>query len=70
MQQTASKHELSENLRKRILLLTREKGLRALADKIGVSPQTLASIAAGIWANASTVALVERRLAELATEEG
>lgn len=71
MQQTTSKpHELPEHLRQRIILLTREKGLRALANRIGISPQTLASIAAGIRANSSTVALVERRLAELTKEEG
>lgn len=70
MQQTTNKnHRLPDLLREKLLLLVQRKGLRAAADEIGVSPQTLASAAAGIRANASTVALVERRLAELASEE-
>jgi hypothetical protein len=71
MQRAASKsHELPKALRRRLVHLSQARGLRALADQIGVSPQTLASLAAGIRANASTVALVERRLAELATDGG
>ena len=41
-----------------------------MATTIGVSPQTLASVAAGLRVNASIVALVERRLAELDPDVG
>jgi hypothetical protein len=72
MKQAASskQHELPSDRRQRLVDLARTRGLRALADEIGVSPQTLAAIAAGIKVNASSVALVERRLAELPNEEG
>jgi len=66
MQQAVSKrHELAIEQRARLVELTRARGLRALAAQIGISPQTLASVAAGLRAHASTVALVERRLVEL-----
>jgi len=71
MQRTANKsHKLPARLRRVLVDLAEQRGLRAVADQVGVSPQTLAAVAAGIAANASTVALVERRLAELATEGG
>jgi hypothetical protein len=71
MQKAASKpHELPKALRRRLVDLSRTRGLRAVASQIGISPQTLASLAAGIRANASTVALVERRLAEIDIEKG
>ena len=63
--EASSRHELPQHLRQQLVELGRQKGLRALAATIGVSPQALASVAAGLRANASIVALVERRLAEL-----
>jgi hypothetical protein len=71
MQRAANnRHELPAHLRQRLVELGRRSGLRALATTIGVSPQTLASVAAGLRVNASIVALVERRLAELDLELG
>jgi hypothetical protein len=70
MQQPASNpHELSTELRHRLLELVRSRGLRRVSSDVGVSPQTVASLAAGIRVHASMVALVQRRLAEILTAE-
>jgi hypothetical protein len=60
-----NRHELPARLRQRLVELGHRMGLRALATTIGVSPQALASVAAGLRVHTATVALVELRLAEL-----
>jgi len=56
--------------RQQIVALVEARGASAAAALVGVHTQTLASLAAGFAAHRSTVGLVERRLAELATEGG
>lgn len=56
--------------REQIVALVEARGAAAAAALVGVHTQTLASLAAGFAAHRSTVGLVERRLAELATEGG
>jgi hypothetical protein len=59
---------LSKTHRRHLGRLIAARRLRPLATVIGVHAQTLASVAAGITTNASTTALLERRLAEIAAE--
>lgn len=56
--------------RRKLARLIEAHGLRPLAKIIGVHAQTLASAAAGIGTNRSTTALLQRRLAEIDSEEG
>jgi hypothetical protein len=51
--------------RQRLAALAETQSTAAAAALVGIHPQTYASLAAGIAAHRSTVALVERRLAEL-----
>lgn len=48
----------------------RAQGIARVAATIGVHPQTLNRLVAGFAGHRSVVALVERRLIELAAEEG
>lgn len=63
------RRSLSPEDRQRLSYLARREGASGAAAIVGVHPQTYASLAAGFMAHRSTVALVERRLAELELPE-
>ena len=54
--------------RKRLADLAEAHSTAAAAALVGIHPQTYATLTAGIAAHRSTVALVERRLAEIAVD--
>jgi hypothetical protein len=59
-------HVLGRTQRSRLRDLAADKGTAGAAALVGIHPQTYAGLVAGLPAHASTVALIERRLAELA----
>lgn len=59
-------HVLPDDLRLNLVALINDRGLRVVANEFGMSPQTVASLGAGIKVNASMVALATRRMSELA----
>ena len=69
MPQTANRNRLTKYQQEQVRKLIEQVGLRPAAAEVGVHAQTLATLAAGLTANRSTVALVERRLAEMAVEQ-
>ena len=66
--QIPSRRALDPSDRKRLAELAAGSGAAVAAARVGIHPQTFASLAAGFTAHRSTVALVERRLTELASE--
>lgn len=52
--------------RRQLSLLVDRYGQVGAANRLGISVQTVASLAAGFEANGSTVELIERKLAEVA----
>jgi hypothetical protein len=65
---TPKRRALVAENRQRLTDLAADAGAAAAAALVGIHPQTYASLAAGFVAHRSTVALVERRLAELEAE--
>ena len=66
---TPKRRSLSPEDRQRLSDLARRDGAATAAATVGVHAQTYAALAAGFNAHRSTVALVERRLAELELPE-
>jgi hypothetical protein len=67
--QKPKRRVLAPTLRKQLAQLATKQGTVAAAKLLGVHPQTLAAVLAGLPGHRSTVALVERRLVELAEQE-
>jgi hypothetical protein len=67
--QKPQRRSIAPKHRRQIIDLLARFGLRRSAEQVGVHAQTLATLAAGVQANGSTVALVERRLAEISANE-
>lgn len=56
--------------RTKLAEMVRVQGIARVAASIGIHPQTLSRLAAGFAGYRSVVALVERRLIEMAAGEG
>jgi hypothetical protein len=72
MQETGSKksrrRRLGDAHRQQLQTIVDRLGQTATAEKLGLSAQTVAVLAAGFTANGSTVDLIERKLAEVGSE--
>lgn len=61
----SKRRRLSEDDAQRLVALVQRDGVQAVAQALGMHPQTVTTLGCGVEANNSTVELVERRLAEL-----
>lgn len=59
------RRSLSEGGVGQLTALIERAGLQAVADALGVHPQTVATLACGVAGNHSTVSHIERRIAEI-----
>lgn len=67
---TSRRRSLPTHLRPRLQALVDQLGHRAAAAELGVHPETLLALLAGIKCNGSTVALVEHRLSAMPEAAG